>query len=140
MPALLRHAPQVKVQLIDGNSRTALTAADAALVASGTATLETLLCKRPMVVAYRLGWMTALALRSLRMLKAPHFAQPNLLAGRLVVPELSQGEVQPERLGREIERWLDQPAEVAALAEQFTAFHCELRAGASERAAFAMIS
>lgn len=137
--ALERHAPGAKVQVIEGQSRTALTAADAALVASGTATLETLLCKRPMVVAYRLGWMTALVLRSLRLLKAPYFAQPNLLAGRLVVPELAQGEVRPERLGREIERWLDRPAEVAALQEQFTAIHRQLRAGASERAAEAIL-
>ena len=138
--ALARHARDINVQLIDGNSRTALTASDAALVASGTATLETLLCKRPMVVAYRLGWMTALALRTLRMLKAPYFAQPNLLAGRLVVPELAQGEVRPERLGREIERWLDGPAEVAALQESFTAIHRELRAGASDRAAEAILA
>ncbi|MDH4260596.1 MAG: lipid-A-disaccharide synthase, partial [Gammaproteobacteria bacterium] len=98
-----------------------------------------LLCKRPMVVAYRLGWMTALALRSLRLLKAPYFAQPNLLAGRLVVPELAQGEVRAERLGREIERWLDGPAEVAVLQEQFTDIHRQLRAGASARAADAIL-
>ena len=78
-------------------------------------------------------------LRSLRLLKAPYFAQPNLLAGRLVVPELAQGEVRPENLGREIERWLDQPAEVAALMQQFTAIHRQLRAGASERAAEAIL-
>ncbi len=137
--ALTRLAPGVAVKVIEGRSRVALTAADVALVASGTATLETLLCKRPMVVAYRLGWMTALALRSLRLLKAPFFAQPNLLAGRQVVPELAQGEVSPERLGREIERWLEAPAEVAALAEQFTIIHRELRAGASARAAEAIL-
>jgi lipid-A-disaccharide synthase len=137
--AVAGFSPGAKVQILEGQSRTALTAADVVLVASGTATLEALLCKRPMVVAYRLGWMTALALRSLRLLKAPYFAQPNLLAGRLVVPELAQGEVRPERLGREIERWLDQPAEVAALQEQFTAIHRQLRAGASERAAEAIL-
>ena len=137
--ALARRAPGVAVKLIEGRSQVALTAADVALVASGTATLETLLCKRPMVVAYRLGWLTALALRSLRMLKAPYFAQPNLLAGRLVVPELAQGEVTAERLGREVERWLEAPAEVAALEEQFTIIHRELRAGASARAAEAIL-
>lgn len=138
--ALARRAPGVDVNVIDGRSRVALTAADVALVASGTATLETLLCKRPMVVAYRLGWMTALVLRSMRMLKAPFFAQPNLLAGRLVVPELVQGDVSPERLGREIEHWLEEPAEVAALAEQFTMIHRELRIGASGRAAEAILA
>jgi lipid-A-disaccharide synthase len=138
--ALARRAPGVSVQVIEGRSRTALTAADAVLVASGTATLEALLCKRPMVVAYRVGWMTALVLRSLRLLKAPYFAQPNLLAGERVVPELAQGEVRPERLGREIERWLDQPGEVAALVLRFTAIHRQLRSGASERAAEAILS
>jgi lipid-A-disaccharide synthase len=137
--ALVRRAPGVAVKVIDGRSQAALTAADVVLVASGTATLETLLCKRPMVVAYRLGWMTALALRSLRLLKAPFFAQPNLLAGGQVVPELAQGDVSPERLGREIERWLEAPAEVAALVAQFTAIHRELRAGASDRAAEAVL-
>jgi lipid-A-disaccharide synthase len=137
--SLARFAPLARVQVIEGQSRTALTAADVVLVASGTATLETLLCKRPMVVAYRLGWMTAVVLRSLRLLKVPYFAQPNLLAGRQVVPELAQGEVRPERLGLEIERWLDQPAEVAALAEQFAVIHRRLRSGASERAADAIL-
>lgn len=137
--ALARCAPGVAVKVIDGRSRVALTAADVAIVASGTATLETLLCKRPMVVAYRLGWMTAFALRTFRLLKAPFFAQPNLLAGRLVVPELAQGDVNAARLGREIERWLEAPAEVAALAEQFTVIHRELRAGASGRAAEAIL-
>ncbi len=136
---LSRLAPGASVVVIEGQSRAALTAADVVLVASGTATLETLLCKRPMVVAYRLGWMTAFALKSLRLLKSPYFAQPNLLAGRLVVPELSQREVTPDRLGREIERWLDSPAEVAVLQGQFTAIHRELQAGASERAADAIL-
>ncbi len=137
--ALARRAPGVAVQVVEGHSRVALTAADVALVASGTATLETMLCKRPMVVGYRLGWLTALALRSLRLLKAPHFAQPNLLAGRQVVPELAQDAVRPERLGIEIERWLDGPAEVAALQELFTVIHRQLRAGASARAADAIL-
>jgi lipid-A-disaccharide synthase len=137
--ALARHAPGVPVRLQAGGARIALTAASVVLVASGTATLETLLCKRPMVVAYRLGALTALALRGFGLLKSPYFAQPNLLAGRRVVPELAQSEVTPERLGREIERWLDQPAEVAELQALFTTIHRQLRQGASERAAAAIL-
>ena len=137
--ALARHAPGVRVQLIDGRARTALTAANVALVASGTATLETLLCKRPMVVAYRLGALTALALRGFGMLKSPYFAQPNLLAGRRVVPELAQGEVTPERLGREVERWLDEPEAAAELRALFTTIHRQLQQGASARAAAAIL-
>jgi lipid-A-disaccharide synthase len=138
--ALARRAPEIEVRVYEGRSRAVLTAADVAIVASGTATLETLLCKRPMVVAYRLAWPTALALRGLGLLKVPNFAQPNLLAGRKVVPELAQGEVSPERLGREVERWLEHPAEVAALAAQFHAIHRQLRQGASERAAEAILA
>ncbi|MGH8250603.1 MAG: lipid-A-disaccharide synthase [Steroidobacteraceae bacterium] len=138
--ALARRAPAVRVQLTDGGARTALTAANVALVASGTATLETLLCKRPMVVAYRLGRLTALLLRGFGLLKAEHFAQPNLLAGRRVVPELSQGEVTPERLGREIESWLDRPDAVAELQALFTTIHRQLQQGASERAAEAILA
>ena len=138
--ALARRAPGVAVRVVDGRARTVLTAANVALVASGTATLETLLCKRPMVVAYRLGALTAFALRRLGLLKAPWFAQPNLLAGRQVVPELSQGEVTPERLGREIEHWLDAPEAVAELQALFTTIHRQLRQGASESAAAAILA
>jgi lipid-A-disaccharide synthase len=138
--ALLQHAPGIDVQLVDGRARTVLTAANVALVASGTATLETLLCKRPMVVAYRLGDLTAFALRGLGLLKAEYFAQPNLLAGRRVVPELAQGDVTPERLGREIERWLDQPDAVGELQTLFTAIHRQLKQDASATAAAAILT
>ena len=138
--ALQRRAAGVPLMLIDGHSCLALVAADVALVASGTATLEGLLCKRPMVVAYRLGWSTALILKGFSLLKAPFFAQPNLLAGRQVVPELAQRDVRPERLGAEIERWLDRPAEVAQLAQLFTDIHRQLQQGASERAAEAILA
>jgi lipid-A-disaccharide synthase len=137
--ALARQAPDIRVRLVDGRARTALTAASVVLVASGTATLETLLCKRPMVVAYRLGWLTALALRGFGLLKSAYFAQPNLLAGRLVVPELAQAQVTPERLGREVERWLDAPDAVAELQALFTTLHRQLQQGASGRAAAAIL-
>jgi lipid-A-disaccharide synthase len=138
--ALAAHAPGLAVRIYEGRSLEVLAAATAVLVASGTATLETLLCKRPMVVAYRLGWASAFALRGLGLLKVEHFAQPNLLAGRRVVPELAQGEVTPERLGRELERWLDAPEAAAELVAQFTTIHRQLRLGASERAAAAILA
>jgi lipid-A-disaccharide synthase len=137
--ALARAAPGVPVAVVERRTQAALTAADVVLVASGTATLETLLCKRPMVVAYRLGALTAFALRHLGLMKAPYFAQPNLLAGRMVVPELAQGEVTPERLGRELERWLDEPEAARQLENLFTAIHRQLRLGASGKAAAAIL-
>ncbi|MBM4218724.1 MAG: lipid-A-disaccharide synthase [Gammaproteobacteria bacterium] len=138
--ALRRRAPGVAVRVVEGQTQAALNAADVVLVASGTATLETLLCKRPMVVAYRLGGLTAFLLRGLGLLKAPFFAQPNLLAGRQVVPELAQGEVTPERLGAELERWLDAPEEVSKLQSLFTDLHGQLRRDASGQAAQAVLA
>ena len=117
-----------------------LIACDVALVASGTATLETLLCKRPMVVAYRLGAATAWLLRRFRLVRTEFFAQPNLLAGRRIVPEIFQEEVTAERLGRELLAWLDDPARVAALVGEFRAIHGTLRRGSAARAAEAVIA
>jgi len=137
--AVRAHAPGVPFDLLDGQAQEALTAADVALVASGTATLETLLCKRPMVVAYRLGGLTAWVMRSFGLMKAPHFAQPNLLAGREVVPEIFQRDVTPARLGSEIARWLDDPAARDRLAAVFRDIHLGWRRGASDRAAEAVL-
>ncbi|MCO6062902.1 lipid-A-disaccharide synthase, partial [Pseudomonas sp. MOB-449] len=79
---------------LDGRSHEALGACDAVLIASGTATLEALLFKRPMVVAYRVAPLTYRILR--RLVKSPYISLPNLLAGRLLVPELIQDAATPE--------------------------------------------
>ena len=123
------------VQLIDGRSQQVLAAADVVLVASGTATLETLLTQRPMVVAYRLGAVTAFLLRTLGLVKVRHFSQPNLLAGEGVVPEFIQEQVTPENLARAVSAWLDDPAGVATLAARFEAIHRELRQDGARAAA-----
>ena len=138
--ALRRRAPRVAVLTVEGRTQEALTAADVVLVASGTATLETLLCKRPMVVAYRLGTLTAFLLRGVGLLKAPFFAQPNLLAGRQVVPEFAQGDVTPERLGPALEHWLDSPVAVRELQSLFVELHGQLRRDASGQAADAVLA
>jgi len=138
--ALGRRAPGVDVRMVEGRTQAVLTASDVVLVASGTATLETLLCKRPMVVAYRLGGLTAFLLRGLGLLKVPFFSQPNLLAGRPVVPELAQGDVTPPRIGQELERWLDAPEEVRELQALFAELHGQLRRDASGQAADAILA
>lgn len=127
------------VMLVDGRSQQVLAAADVVLVASGTATLETLLTQRPMVVAYRLGGVTAFLLRTLGLVKVRHFAQPNLLAGEGVVPEFFQEHVTPENLARGLAAWLDDPAAVAALAARFGAIHRELRQDGARAAADAIL-
>jgi lipid-A-disaccharide synthase len=138
--ALERRGSGLEVLLTDGAADRSLAACDCALVTSGTATLEALLCKRPMVVAYRTGAATAALVRLLGLIKAPFFAQPNLLAGRLVVPELFQAQVTPERLGQELLAWLADPPRVAAVEAQFRTIHEGLRRGASERAAEAILA
>ena len=138
--ALERHAPGVEVRLVEGRTQAALTASDVVLVASGTATLEAMLCKRPMVVAYRLGGLTAWLLRGVGLLKVPFFSLPNLLAGRQIVPELAQDDVTPPRIGQELERWLDAPQDVRGLQALFTGLHEQLRRDASGRAADAILA
>ena len=137
--AIARHAPGVAVQLFQGQSQVALAAADAVLVASGTATLETMLTGRPMVVAYRLAPLTALLLKTLRLVKVPYFSQPNLLLGRRVVPEFFQSEVRAATLGPEMERMLDDTAYREQLQADFAAVHRQLSCGGAARAAEAIL-
>jgi lipid-A-disaccharide synthase len=138
--ALERMAPQVTVRLLDGQAQTALIAADVALVASGTASLEAALCKRPMVVVYRLSALTAWLVRRLNLVKIRFFAQPNLLADRRVVGEYFQQEIVPESIGAELLMWLDQPSRRAALEREFAHIHDNLKRDASTRAAEAVFA
>jgi len=138
--ALALHAPEVQVRLIDGQAQTALIAADAVLVASGTASLEAALCKRPMVVVYRLGAMTAWILRRLNLVKVKFFAQPNLLADRRVVGEYFQEQIIPESIGAELLMWLDDAERRSGLEREFSRIHADLRRNAGARAAQAILS
>jgi lipid-A-disaccharide synthase len=136
--SLAEHAPGVQVDVIDGRAQEALAAADAVLVASGTATLETALIKRPMVVAYRVAPLTSWLLREMKLMKAEFFAQPNLLAGRKIVPEYAQEQVRPDVLGPAVLEQLERP-DRADLVAQFTEIHQSLRRDASARAADAIL-
>ena len=136
----LAQAPEkTQIRLVDGQAQRVLAAADAAIVASGTATLETLLSGRPMVVAYKWSWLTVLVARTLRLINVPFFSQPNLLAGRRVVPELLQEQVTGEALGEALLGELDDPAHVAGLRAEFTRQHLALRRGGAARAAAAVL-
>ncbi|KPB58370.1 Lipid-A-disaccharide synthase [Pseudomonas amygdali pv. myricae] len=123
------------VTLLDGRSHVALAACDAVLIASGTATLEALLYKRPMVVAYRLAPLTFWILK--RMVKSPYVSLPNLLAQRLLVPELLQDDATPEVLARTLLPLID---DGQAQTAGFDAIHRILRRGASNQAADAVLS
>jgi lipid-A-disaccharide synthase len=137
--AMLRLAPDVKVKFIEGQAQTALTAADVVLVASGTATLEAALCKRPMVVVYRLGRLSTWIFRRLKLFKSKYFAQPNLLADRQIVGEYFQEAIVPAVIGAEILKWLDDAVGTQALQQEFARIHLNLKRDASTRAAEAII-
>ena len=127
------------IHVLDGQAQRALAAADAVLVASGTATLETLLSGRPMVVAYRLGAITAFLLRRLGLVKVPYFSQPNLLVGRRLVPEFFQEQVSGEALGSALLGQLEDRERVSELQAEFRRVHETLRRGGAERAASAIL-
>jgi len=135
--ALAAHPGDLPVTVVDGRAREAMAAADAVLLASGTATLEALLLKRPMVVAYRLAPVTYQLTRWL--LKTPFYSLPNLLAGRALVPEVTQEDVDPAVLGPQVLQCLEDNPRIRALQEQFGRIHHTLRRGASRRAAEAVL-
>jgi lipid-A-disaccharide synthase len=127
------------ISLLDGQAQRALAAADAAIVASGTATLETLLTGRPMVVAYRVSAVTAFLLRRLALIKVPYFSQPNLLVGRRLVPEFLQEQVSGAALGAALLQQIDDPEHVSELGREFRRVHEVLRRGGADRAAAAIL-
>jgi len=129
----------LSLNILEGQSRLALAAADVVLTASGTATLETLLSQRPMVVAYKLAPLTAFLLRGLGLVKVRHFSQPNLLVGREIVPEFFQEAATPEALGAAVLHWLEQPQRLDELRDAFGRVHRDLRRGGAALAAEAVL-
>ena len=112
---------RAQLTLVDGRSHDCLEAADVVLVAGGTATLEAMLFKRPMVIAYKVPALTEWI--TLRQAVIPYFGLPNVLEGRYTVPEVMQEAVQPARLAALAQRYLDRPQEAARLAERFDRQH-----------------
>lgn len=131
---VLVNYPQLPVRLLNGHSQTALQACDAVLIASGTATLEAMLFKRPMVMAYRLSGVTHWILQ--KMVKSRFFALPNLLAGRELVPEFIQDAATPEALAAALEQVMQHPQQQT---DSFLALHQQMRLQASERAGEAVL-
>ena len=137
----MAQVPDVPViRVLDGEAQRALAAAEGVIVASGTAALETLLTGRPMVVAYRWSAATAFLLRTLKLVKVRYFSQPNLLAGRRLVPEFLQEQVQGAALGDALLEELEDPNHVRELLDEFTAVHRSLRRGGAALAAEAILA
>lgn len=125
-------APDAAIELLDGRSHEALAACDVTLVASGTATLEAALFKRPMVIAYVMHALNWQLMK--RMSYQPWVGLPNILLGDFAVPELLQADATPERLARAALAWLDDPARCEALRLRFDALHRELRCNTAQAA------
>lgn len=111
--------------IVDGQSHTVLAACDLALVASGTATLEAALFKRPMVISYAVNWLSYRIMKPKQL--QPWLGLPNILCGDFVVPELMQHAAKPEALAAALLEWLHSPARMAAVQEKFTALHHTLQ-------------
>jgi lipid-A-disaccharide synthase len=126
------------IALVPNQPRQVIAAADVVLCASGTATLETMLINRPLVMVYRIAASTYLLVKYSRLVKPQLFSLPNILAGEALVPELIQDEATAGRMAEEVQRWLASPGHRTALQQRFDALHAELRCGASERAAAAV--
>lgn len=136
---LRRLAPDLPLTLVDGQSRTVIAAADCVLTASGTATLETLLLKRPMVVGYRVHPLTYHLVKGLGLVKVPHVAMANLLAGRELAPEFLQDRCRPDLLAPALLAFIEDPARRAEIAAEYGRIHAGMRHNAAREAALAVL-
>lgn len=125
-----------QIQIISGQSHTALEACDVTLITSGTATLEAALYKRPMVIGYALNWLSYEIMKRKKL--QPWVGLPNILSGEFVVPEFIQDAATPEALAAATLAWFDAPEKVADLERQFTTLHTQLLRNTSELAADAI--
>lgn len=132
-----RLAKTLPITYFQGQSHDVMAAADIVLVGSGTATLETMLFKRPMVIAYRMSGITYQIARHL--VKIPFIGLPNLLANEKLVPEFIQDQASKENLSLALLDYLDHPEKIKALEEKFTAIHQQLRCDANQSAAKAIM-
>ena len=135
--AIGKAAPALKVDYLAGRARQLMSAADVTLVASGTATLEALLCRTPMVVGYRLAPLSYHIIR--RMIAIPRIALPNILAAEELVPELIQDALTPAAIRDALAAWLDDAARRARYRARARELHESLRVGAAARAADAVL-
>jgi lipid-A-disaccharide synthase len=133
-----REYPNLPINVYQNQTTDVLGACDVALLASGTITLEAMLHKKPMVVAYRLKPLTYMILKYL--VKVPYVALPNLLANALVVPECLQQDCQPEKMGPLLLEWLESKEKTEHMKKKFTDIHYTLKMNADSVAAESVLS
>ena len=124
--------------VLNKQSSGAIQAADVVILSSGTATLETALWKKPMVITYKASWLSVKIAR--KMIKLTHVGLPNILLNKEVVPEYLQEDATPENLANAASHWIDHPEKVQSLAAEFNDLHRLLRKNASDIAAEAVIA
>lgn len=123
--SILEKNPDLHIYLIDGEADAVLEAADVVLIASGTATLQAALWKKPMVISYKVPWLTAQIMK--RQGYLPYVGLPNILCGEFVVPELLQDDATPSKLAEALFDWLNSPNKVNQLISRFAQMHEILR-------------
>ncbi|OSI17980.1 lipid-A-disaccharide synthase [Neisseria dentiae] len=126
------------IQLMSAHADLACTAADVVLVTSGTATLEVALCKRPMVISYKISPLTYAYVK--RKINVPHVGLPNILLGKGAVPELLQDDATPAKLAAAVAEWYESPQDVAALQQDFLNLHRLLQKDTDALAASAVLA
>ena len=132
------NAPHLHLDILFGHAHDAMEAADVVLVASGTATLEAALLKRPMVITYRMPTLSWWILK--RMNYLPYVGLPNILAGKFVVPELLQKEATPQKLADAVSLLLVDKTKIKEIEQEFTAIHKSLKQNSAKKAAQVVLS
>ncbi len=133
-----QYAPNVSITTVTADAASVMRAATVGMIASGTATLEALFCKLPMVVVYKVARLTDWLVRRTGRLKIDLYSLPNVLAQKEIVPELMQEAFTPQSLADEVVHWLDNPERMDATKAAFSDIHLSLKRGASEHAAQAI--
>lgn len=135
----LREQPLPNTHILDGDTQTAMIASKAVLLASGTATLEAMLCKRPMVVCYKISPVTYFIVKRLGLIKVSSYSLPNVLSGERLVPELMQDACNPQAVALSLKPFIDNDSLADALGARFLAIHLDLRKNAAQQAAASVL-
>lgn len=136
--AIYSEHEQLPIQILFGHAHDAMEAADVVIVASGTATLEAALLKKPMVITYRMSKLSWQLLKRMRL--QPYVGLPNILAGKLVVPELLQDDATPDKLAEAALTMIADANKLAEIKKEFTDIHHSLRQNTAEKAAAAILA
>jgi len=138
-PDLRFPSPDASIHILDGDAHAAMIASDVVLLASGTAALEALLAKRPMVVGYRISALTYHLVMRLGLMRVDRYSLPNVLANEPIVPELMQQDCTPEKLAVALLPWFEDAEAISGLQSRYHAIHEKLRQDANKRAADAIV-